>query len=85
MSFPYSKALYGLYENKISSLVEPEVIQVCKNLKRLNYGEGSTNSVHLAGGLNGVTGMGAPKVGTEPLAMGTTLFELYLTLQRFLT
>ncbi|CAH0720003.1 unnamed protein product, partial [Brenthis ino] len=85
MSFPYSKALYGVYEDKIASLVEPEVTQVCKNLKRLRYSEGSTNSVYLAGGLNGDTGLGTPEVGMEPLAMGTTLFELYLALQRFLT
>lgn len=85
MSFPYSKALYGVYEDKIASLVEPEVTQVCKNLKRLRYSEGSTNTVYLAGGLNGETGLGAPEVGSEPLAMGTTLFELYLALQRFLT
>ncbi|XP_048485356.1 protein unc-13 homolog 4B isoform X3 [Plutella xylostella] len=85
MNFPYSKALYGLYENKIASLVEPEVIEVCKSLKRLRYNEGSTNSVYLAGGLNGETVMGQPDVSAEPLSMGTTLFELYLALQRFLT
>ncbi|XP_028162943.1 protein unc-13 homolog 4B isoform X3 [Ostrinia furnacalis] len=76
MSFPYSKSLYGLYENKISSLVEPEVIQVCESLARVKIG--STSSVHLAGGDNGNS-------ETESMAMGTTLFELYLTLQRFLT
>ncbi|XP_063362418.1 protein unc-13 homolog 4B isoform X3 [Cydia amplana] len=85
MNFPYSKALYGLYESKIASLVEPEVVEVCKSLKRLNYNEGSRSSVHLAGGLDGATGLGAPRVADEPLAMGTTLFELYLALQRFLT
>ncbi|KOB79071.1 putative succinate semialdehyde dehydrogenase, mitochondrial [Operophtera brumata] len=69
----------------IASLVEPEVLEVCKSLKRLRYSEGSTNSVHLAGGLSGETGIGTPTVENEPLAMGTTLFELYLTLQRFLT
>ncbi|XP_041980361.1 protein unc-13 homolog 4B isoform X3 [Aricia agestis] len=84
MSFPYSKALYGVYENKIASLVEPEVVQVCKSLKRLRYSESNSN-VQLAGGLNGETGLGTPDVGSEPLAMGTTLFELYLALQRFLT
>lgn len=85
MNFPYPKTLYGLYESKIASLVEPEVLEVCKSLKRLRYNEGSTYSVHLAGGINGETGIGATKVENEPLAMGTTLFELYLTLQRFLT
>lgn len=84
MSFPYTKALYGLYESKIASLVEPEVIEVCKCLKRLQYNEGSTTTVHLAGGIAGVTGLGAPEVANEPLSMGTTLFELYLALQRFL-
>lgn len=84
LNFPYTKALYGLYESKIASLVEPEVVAVCKSLKRLQYSEGSTTSVHLAGGLNGETAMGAPNVSTEPLAMGTALFELYLALQRFL-
>ncbi|XP_060801527.1 protein unc-13 homolog 4B isoform X1 [Amyelois transitella] len=85
MNFPYSKALYGLYEQKIASLVEPEAKEVCKSLKRLQYDEGSTKSVHLAGGINGETRLGDPKVDNEPLAMGTTLFQLYLTLQRFLT
>lgn len=85
MNFPYSKTLYGLYEQKIASLVEPEAKEVCKSLKRLQYSEGSTKSIHLAGGLNGDTKLGTPQVENEPLAMGTTLFELYLTLQRFLT
>ncbi|CAB3254752.1 unnamed protein product [Arctia plantaginis] len=85
MSFPYSKALYGLYESKIASLVEAEIVEVCKSLKRLRYSDASTSTVHLAGGLNGVTGLGATEVEAEPLTMGTTLFELYLTLQRFLT
>lgn len=83
MSFPYSKALYGLYEGKIASLVEPEILEVCKSMKRLRYSEGSTTT--LAGGINGDTGMGTSSVSSEPLTMGTTLFELYLTLQRFLT
>ncbi|XP_035450119.1 protein unc-13 homolog 4B isoform X2 [Spodoptera frugiperda] len=83
MGFPYSKALYGLYESKLASLVESEVVDVCKSLKRLRYSEGSTTT--LAGGINGETGLGASSVGSEPLTMGTTLFELYLTLQRFLT
>lgn len=30
------------------------------------------------------TKLGGPMVNGEPLAMGTTLFELYLVLQRFL-
>lgn len=85
MSFPYSKVLYGLYESKIASLVESEILDVCKSMKRLRYSEGSDSTIHLAGGLNGVTGLGNTTVGSEPLSMGTTLFELYLTLQRFLT
>ncbi|XP_059057517.1 protein unc-13 homolog 4B isoform X2 [Achroia grisella] len=85
MNFPYSKSLYGLYEQKVAALVQPEAIEVCKSLKRVQYHEGSTKSVHLAGGINGETTLGAPHVEKEPLTMGTTLFELYLALQRFLT
>ncbi|KAM3965051.1 C2 and C2B_Munc13-like domain-containing protein staccato isoform 2-T2 [Aphomia sociella] len=85
MNFPYSKALYGQYEQKVASLVEPEATEVCKSLKRLQYHEGSTKTIHLAGGINGESKLGTPDVEKEPLAMGTTLFELYLTLQRFLT
>lgn len=84
LNYKYTKALYGLYESKIASLVEPEVLEVCKSLKRLQYSEGSTTSIHLAGGLGGETRLGGPQVETEPLAMGTALFELYLALQRFL-
>ncbi|XP_026318731.1 protein unc-13 homolog 4B isoform X5 [Hyposmocoma kahamanoa] len=86
MRYPYSKALYGIYESKLADLVKPQVTEVCKSLKRLRYSDdGSTTSVHLAGGVNGATGMGTPQVESEPLAMGTTLFELYLALQRFLS
>lgn len=84
MTFPYARSLYTLYEAKIASLVEPEVVEVCKSLKRLQYDEESGDGVKLAGGLNGVTKIGAPQVDDEPMAMGTTLFELYLVLQRFL-
>lgn len=83
MSFPYSKTLYGLYEAKVASLVESEVVDVCKSLKRLRYSSDSATT--LAGGALGDTGLGAHAVPAEPLTMGTTLFELYLTLQRFLT
>lgn len=84
MNFPYPKTLYGIYENKIASLVEAEVLEVCRSLKRLHYNAGSNTSVHLAGGINGETGLGTQTVTDEPLTMGTKLFELYLTLQRFL-
>lgn len=85
MSFPYSRILYGVYEDKLAQLVEPEVTDVCKSLKRLRYSEGSTTSVQLAGGINGEGVSGSRDTQSEPLAMGTALFELYLTLQRFLT
>lgn len=85
MNFTYSKTLYALYEDKIAQIVEPEVVEVCKSLKRLRYSDGSTTSVHLAGGINGDTVVGSGTIESEPLAMGTTLFELYLALQRFLT
>lgn len=51
-------------------MCEPDVIEICKNLKRLNY-----------------TGINASPDESEqdPLSEGTSLFELYLAVQRFAT
>lgn len=65
-------------------LVEPEVIEVCKSMKRLRYSDDSHHKVTLADASGEATQLGGPKLQGEPLAMGTTLFELYLVLQRFL-
>lgn len=56
-----------MYQVRIATLTEPEVVTVCKSLKRLSYD-------------------GIPTLENEPsdpLTIGTTLFELYLVLQRF--
>lgn len=67
MNVPYAKSLYTLYQVKIATLVEPEVTRVCKSLKKISY---DWNCI--------------PKdLVEEPLNLGTKLFELYLSLQRF--
>ncbi|XP_050297020.1 protein unc-13 homolog 4B isoform X2 [Anthonomus grandis grandis] len=72
MNFQYAKCLYNFFQAQISGICEPDVRIICKNLKTLNYsgynfGNGPTNS--------------DPTV--DPLAEGTSLFELYLAIQRF--
>ncbi|XP_077293918.1 C2 and C2B_Munc13-like domain-containing protein staccato isoform X3 [Arctopsyche grandis] len=81
--FPYSKTLYTIFEKKLSEIIEAEVVDVCKSLKRLSYNN-NENQVMLADESGEGTRLGVPMVNGEPLAMGTTLFELYLVLQRFL-
>ncbi|XP_049820275.1 protein unc-13 homolog 4B isoform X3 [Aethina tumida] len=71
VNFQYAKALYIFYQAKISTLCEPEVVDICKNLKRLTY-NGNTSTL--------ITPEGSTK---DPLSEGTTLFELYLAVQRF--
>lgn len=65
--FPYAKAIYTLYECKISEICEPLVTDVCMTLKPLKFKDQAKNGEY----------------ENDPLAMGTTLFELYLILQRF--
>ncbi|XP_074030466.1 C2 and C2B_Munc13-like domain-containing protein staccato isoform X3 [Leptinotarsa decemlineata] len=67
VNFQYAKALYVYYQSSISTMCEPAVVEICKNLKRLNY---ETNNIE-----NGI----------DPLSEGTSLFELYLAVQRFAT
>lgn len=70
------KTLYGVYESKIASLVEPEVKEVCKYLKRVQNNECSTLKQGMAVGL--------PNVDEHQLELGKTLIKLYLTVQNFL-
>ncbi|KAL1506494.1 hypothetical protein ABEB36_005849 [Hypothenemus hampei] len=72
--FQYAKCLYTFYQAKIATICEPEVREICKNLKTLQYtgfsfGANTKNS----------------DPATDPLAEGTSLFNLYLTIQRFVT
>ncbi|XP_021939432.1 protein unc-13 homolog 4B isoform X2 [Zootermopsis nevadensis] len=65
--FSYAKTLYKLYESKVAELVEPVVTEVCKSLKPLKFNDRATDGI----------------CDNDPLLMGTTLFELYLIVQRF--
>lgn len=64
---PYSRTLYKLYETKIVELVEPVVTEVCKSLKPLKFNDRAQDGIY----------------DNDPISMGTTLFELYLVVQRF--
>ncbi|CAH1131281.1 unnamed protein product [Ceutorhynchus assimilis] len=74
VNFQYAKCLYTFYQARVATLCEPDVREICKNLKTLDnsdykFGEGFVNE--------------DPTV--DPLAEGTSLFELYLAIQRFVT
>ncbi|KAJ8919012.1 hypothetical protein NQ315_016917 [Exocentrus adspersus] len=69
VNFPYAKSLYVFYQAKISTMCEPEVKAICKSVKKLNYS-----------GYNSLTN---GDINVDPLTEGTSLFELYLAIQRF--
>ncbi|CAH0552872.1 unnamed protein product [Brassicogethes aeneus] len=70
VNFQYAKSLYIFYQAKVSTLCEPEVTNICKNLKRLTF-NGKTSTLMTT------------EDSKEPLSAGTSLFELYLAVQRF--
>lgn len=51
----------------MSTLCEPEITEICKNLKKLHYDFNNLPDT------------------SDPLSEGTSLFELYLAIQRFVT
>lgn len=67
MHFPYSRTCYLLYEDKLADYIEPLVNDVCKKLKRLSLPDDRYQQL--------------PE--HEEVNMGTTLFELYLVIKRF--
>lgn len=67
MKFPYARILYISYESQLAKIIEPTVITVCKNLKRINIPGYENDKLDDDVDVN----------------MGTTLFELYLVLKRF--
>ncbi|CAH1161909.1 unnamed protein product [Phyllotreta striolata] len=67
VNFQYAKALYVFYQEKVTSLCEPEVRDICRNLKKIQYE--STDGEN----------------AEDPLCDGTSLFELYLAVQKFAT
>lgn len=72
VNFSYAKTLYTFYQAKISTLCEPDVVDICKNLKRPKYNGYMDGSIQNNG-------------EKADLSEGTTLFELYLSIQRFVT
>lgn len=65
--FQYTKELYSVYESLLADMIEPEVLDVCRSLKRIHL-QDDQSPVH---------------VDNREINMGTTLFELYLVLKRF--
>ncbi|XP_026840158.1 protein unc-13 homolog 4B isoform X2 [Drosophila persimilis] len=63
----YSAILYLLYDSKLNEICEPIVKDVCNNIKRLDVPDDQFEYL--------------PKI--DNLNMGTTLFELYLVLKRY--
>lgn len=72
VNVPYAKTLYCLYEAKLAEVIEPDVQEICRSLEKLIF----PGNIYPGRTKNEVD----PE---EPLAMGTTLFELYLLLKRF--
>lgn len=68
MQVPYASILFSIYDGKISEMCEPFITQVCTNMRPINFkGDGKFDSDD----------------DRDPLAMGTSLFELYIEIQKF--
>ncbi|CAH1393927.1 unnamed protein product, partial [Nezara viridula] len=68
LGIQYAVELYQIYDIKVYELVEPCVETVCSALKPINFD----------GNVNGLDD------DNEAMSIGTSLFELYLILQKFL-
>ncbi|XP_014244942.1 protein unc-13 homolog 4B isoform X2 [Cimex lectularius] len=69
LKMQYSKELFVIYDDKIAEMVEPLVIDICTSLKPIRF-------------RGNVPDMDSTE--NASLAMGTSLFELYIALQRCL-
>lgn len=67
MNFQYARTLYSYYESKLAAFIEPIVIDVSRNIKRIDIPRDETEQLE----------------SHQEINMGTTLFELYLVLKRF--
>ncbi|XP_063220892.1 protein unc-13 homolog 4B isoform X3 [Bacillus rossius redtenbacheri] len=67
LRFSYAATLFSVYEVKIAEMAKEVVMDVCKTLRPLKFNERPEDGIY----------------DNEPITMGTTLFELYLDLQRF--
>lgn len=70
VNLQYAKTLYTLYQVRVATLAEPEITAVCKSQKRLSF-VGKAPSEN------------ETEKSSDTLNVGTALFELYLTVQRF--
>lgn len=69
MQFKLSSVLFKFYDSKLSDLIQPIVTQICGQIKRIHVPDDQFE----------------PLPDLSATNMGTTLFELYLILKRFLT
>ncbi|XP_046385161.1 protein unc-13 homolog 4B isoform X2 [Ischnura elegans] len=67
LHFPYTKTLYKVYDYELSEVAKPIVTDACWKLKPLRFSDNPEDVM----------------TDSEHLQMGTSLFELYLILQRF--
>ncbi|KAL0270000.1 UNVERIFIED_CONTAM: hypothetical protein PYX00_007554 [Menopon gallinae] len=67
LRFSYAQTLYSVYEKKVAEMTQDEVINASNLLKPIHYEDGPAEE----------------EDQSEMLNVGTTLFELYLGLQRF--
>lgn len=67
LHFPYSETCYKYYEENLADSFQPIIEGSCKNLKRITLPENRFQRL--------------PE--HEEVNMGTTLFEVYLVLKRF--
>jgi hypothetical protein len=63
----YAKIIYKIYDEEIYQLIQPEVEKTCKNLKQLRFNDDASQGIY----------------DNDSITMGTSLFELYLALQRY--
>ncbi|KAK6635250.1 hypothetical protein RUM44_000501 [Polyplax serrata] len=71
LNFSYARVLYEFYESKISEMAEDVIVEACKLLKPIQFQGIYANRFEQV------------KEENPMLSLGTTLFELYLGLQRF--
>lgn len=67
MNFQFARALYAFYEAKLAAFIEPVVSAVSRNIKRIDIPQDESQEL----------------ASHQEINMGTTLFELYLVLKRF--
>ncbi|XP_059472886.1 protein unc-13 homolog 4B isoform X2 [Neocloeon triangulifer] len=67
VQFEYSRTVYEIYDDRVYELVQPVVQDTCMSLKPLKFNEDPAQGIY----------------DNDSITMGTSLFELYIGLQRF--